>query len=285
MRPALLVAAHGSSTPGWDGPLREFAAHVGEYPGVSDAFLGPPDVCFLESAEPSIPAAVRALLEAGCPRILVAPLFLTASTHLEEDLPGLLGRPVPDHVARRLLGEGQRPLTPGEGRAVLLLELGDLDQILGENVRRRLALRSEDPRHEAVVLCAYGSSVHHDRWEDLLGRVRRRLMTAGFNYAGHAYVGHTVDHSPIPTAEAVAKAGRMAGVRRVHVVPLLLGRGELQETVIAEGCRTAATADGPFRIDYVPDAILPDGDLAAHVAALALRTLGVFPTFGAPRPS
>jgi sirohydrochlorin ferrochelatase len=279
VRPALLVSAHGSPSPGWEDAVREFAAHVGEYPGLADTLHGAPEVAFLDGAKPAIPDAVRALLFGGASRVLVAPLFLTASTHASEDLPGLLAQPVPDHVTRRLIGEGQRPLDPAQGRRVTILDLGAIDALLAANVRRRLALRSVDPSREAVVLCAYGSPIHHERWEDLLARVRRRLMLSGFSYAAHAYVGHVVGLSPAPTSEAIARAGRMAGVRRVHVVPLLLGRGELQTKVIAKGCAEAEPADRAFRIDYVPDAVLPDGDLAAHVAVTALRELGVYPAF------
>ncbi|MCB9728338.1 MAG: hypothetical protein H6744_04595 [Deltaproteobacteria bacterium] len=272
-RPALLIVAHGSRAEGWLDRVREFAGHVAESPGI-DAAFSTVDVACLEAVPPSIPDAVRALLASGVSRVLVAPLFLTASTHLSEDIPGLLGLPLPEHVRRRLTAEGHQPLPPG--LPVTLLDLGPIERMLGANVERRLSLRSEDPSEEAVVLCAYGSTVHHERWEALMAAVRAYLMRHGYAYACHAYVGHVVSHSPAPTLQAIRKALHMAGVRRVHVVPVLLSTGAIQTTVIAAAWRAAEASEGHGRVLYEPDAILPDGDLAAHVAAVALRELGVF---------
>ncbi|MGM0576284.1 MAG: sirohydrochlorin chelatase [Myxococcota bacterium] len=274
-RPSLVIAAHGSRTPGWEERIVEFRDHVAESPGVMDA-LATVDVAYLEGGAPSIPGAVNGLLEGGCPRVLVAPLFLTASTHLAEDLPGLLGLAVPTHVRRRLKGEGHTPLPPG--LPVTLLDLGPLDELLAQNVQRRLSLRAREPSEEAVVLCAYGSSIHHARWEELLGRVGERLVRCGWAWACHAYVGHVVGMSPEPTREAIARAGGVEGVRRVHVVPLLMGVGRLQSEVIASAVRDAGDEARGWRVSYEQDAILPDGDLAAHMGAVALCELGVFPT-------
>lgn len=274
-RPALVIAAHGSRAEGWLARVEEFAGHVSESPGI-DAALSTVQVACLEAVPPSIPDAIRGLLDAGAPRVLVAPLLLTASTHLSEDIPGLLGLPVPEHVRRRLTAEGHAPLAPG--LPVTLLDLGPNDRILAANVARRLSLRSTHPAEEAVVLCAYGSTVHHELWEAMLGSVRAHVMRHGYAYACHAYVGHVVSHSPTPTLHAIRKALHMAGVRRVHVVPLLLSTGAIQTTVIAAAARTADASEGHGRVIYEPDSILPDGDLAAHVAAVALQELGIFAT-------
>ncbi len=274
-RPSLLIVAHGARAPAWATQVCEFVEHVRETPGVADAF-GAVEAAFLEYEAPTIPDAVRALLGLGSTRILVAPLFLTVSAHLGEDLPGLLGLPVPEHVRQRLRAEGKTPLRPGLPAA--LLDLGPLDVLLTDNVVRRLALRSEDRGHEAVVLCAYGSALYHEAWEALLASVRARLMrAAGFGYACHAYVGHAVGNSAEPTADAIARAGHMAGIRRIHVVPLLLSVGPLQTEVIPAACERATGLDHACRIVYAADAILPDGDLAMHVGHIALEALGVFP--------
>ena len=38
LRPALIIGAHGSKASGWAERVEEFVGHVGETPGVSDAF-------------------------------------------------------------------------------------------------------------------------------------------------------------------------------------------------------------------------------------------------------
>lgn len=275
LAPSLLIAAHGSRNRDWCNQVHEFAGHVADSPGIEFAFAEV-RTAFFEAAKPSIAGAVREMLEAGAPRVLVAPLFLTVSTHLGEDVPGVLGKPVPVHVVKRLRSEGHEVLP--HGLPVQLLDLGSMADVLGANAERRLSLRTRQPREEAVVLCAHGSGLHHDAWESLMGRVRTRVMSAGYGYANHAYVGHGVGMSPQPTMNAILRAGSLAGIRRVHVLPVLVGTGRLQHEVIPAACERACQRRQDLELIYAYDAILPDGDLAAHVAVVALRAIGAFAT-------
>lgn len=275
LAPSLVIAAHGSRNRDWCNQIHEFAGHVADSPGIEFAFAEV-RTAFLEASSPSIAEAVREMLDAGAPRVLVAPLFLTVSTHLGEDVPGVLGKPVPVHVAKRLRSEGHEVLP--HGLPVELLDLGSMADVLSANVERRLSLRTRQSREEAVVLCAHGSGLHHDAWESLMRRVRTRVMSAGYGYANHAYVGHGVGMSPDPTMNAILKAGSMAGIRRVHVIPVLVGKGRLQREVISKACDQARQRRETIELIYAYDAILPDGDLAAHVAAVALRAIGAFAT-------
>jgi len=277
-RPALVIAAHGSRSEGWSEAVADFALDVAASPGVSDAF-SLVQAAFLENALPRIPDAARMALSSGCPSVYVVPLFLTVSTHAGEDVPGLLGLPAPPHIRRRLVGEGHTPLVPG--LPIRLVPLGDIESLLFKNVLRRTSLNCRDRSHEAVVLCAYGSTIYHAEWERLLHALRTRLMRDGFGYACHAYVGHIVGLSPAPTAQAITDAARMAGIRRVHVVPLLMSVSSLQQQTIAAAVRDVGR--GKIQVIYEEDAILPDGDLAAHVGYRALEALGVFPTIGEGR--
>lgn len=275
-RPALVIAAHGSKAEGWAKTIHAFTAEVARTPGVSDAFAAV-EAAFIENSTPRIPDAVSMALSSGCPEVVVLPLFLSVSAHVGEDLPGLLGLPVPEHVRRRLVGEGQRPLAPG--LPVRLIQIGAIEDLLFRNILRRTSLACRHPEHEAVVLCAYGSALHHDAWEAQMHALRTRLMRWGFGYACHAWVGHVVGMSPEPTAQAVLEAGRMAGIQRVHVVPLLMAVGTLQTLTIAAAVRDAEKR-GRLQVFYQGDAILPDGDLAEQVGFRALEALGLFPSMG-----
>ncbi len=270
-----MVVAHGSRAPGWAERVREFVGHVAESPGVLPVFSAV-EATFLEAVPPPVPQTVSRHLAGGATSVVVAPLFLTASTHRAEDLPALLGKPSPPHVVQRLRGEGQVPLQPG--RAVDILDLGPIDELLARNVERRLELRSKQRAEEGIVLCAYGSTVYNERWDALMTRVRTHLLKSGFGYVTHAYVGHVVGMSVEPTRAAVTRVARMAGIRRVHVAPLLLGPSRLQADVIGAACTMVNEADPSIKILYEHDAILPDGDLAAHIARKALQHIGVFPT-------
>lgn len=273
-RPALIVAAHGSRAAGWEAPVEDFVGHVRQSPGVADVFQTVL-TAYLEHSAPSIAASVRSALALGCPRILVAPLFLTVSTHLAEDIPGVLGFAVPDHVRQRLQVEGLDLLPPG--LPIELVDLGPRGELLARNAQRRLSLRSETPAEEAIVLCAYGSGLYHEQWEELMLEVSGRLLAAGFAHARHAYVGHSAGLSPTPTLEAIRVAGKAEGVERVFVLPMLLSdQSSLHGRVIEPA--VAAARDEGVQVDYAGDAILPDGDLAAHVGMQALGAIGAFVT-------
>ena len=110
-----------------------------------------------------------------------------------------------------------------------------------------------------------------------MSNVKRGLLRKGFGHAGHAYVGHTVGMSPTPTRDAIRAAAQNAGVRRIHVVPLLMGISQLQHGPISNAC-AEAQAEEDVEIMYACDSILPDGHLSTHVATCAMKALGIFPS-------
>lgn len=272
--PALVIAAHGSRSPDWAEAIAELTRHVAESPGVATVFSSV-TAGFLEDSKPPLPDAVEAALSAGAPEVIVVPLFLTASAHQREDVPGLLGLEVPNHIRRRLVAEGHRVLP--HGLPIRLAPLGEVGAILHRNVVRRVSLEVRDPSREAIVLVAYGSTIYHDEWEALMHDIRRRLLQDGYAGVAHAYVGHVAQLSPEPTYKAILHASQQAGVRRVHVVPLLMAVSELQTGPIAVACQAAfpKLAKAQVQLRYGNDAILPDGDLAARIAFVALEAVGV----------
>jgi sirohydrochlorin ferrochelatase len=280
--PALVIAAHGSKSSAWAEAVGEFAKLVRESPGIADVFASV-STGFIENSTPGLAEAVDAALGQGVGEVIVVPLFLTASNHQAEDVPGILGVPqAPAHVRRRLAAEGVRILP--EGLPVRIQSIGDLGEILHRNVARRVALEVKDRAHEAIVLVAYGSALHHDQWERLMHEVRLRLLQDGFGGVAHAYCGHVVQLSPEPTFKAISSAAQQAGVRKVHVVPLLMARSDLQTGPIAIACQAGQVRLQKLHVQlrYAADAILPDGDLAQRVAFRALEAVGITPPILGP---
>jgi sirohydrochlorin ferrochelatase len=281
--PALVVVGHGSRSPEWISAFKSFVDEIGRTPGLKDVYASVTPA-YLESAAPGLADAVLAQLALGVAEVVVVPVFLTASSHLTEDIPGILGVPgTSRHIVRRLMGEGV-PVLP-EGLPIRVASLGDVREVLFRNVSRRLALESRDRRHEGVVLVAYGSTIHHDRWETLLHGLRADLLGAGWAATQHAYCGHVVQLSPDPTRDAIVSVASEAGVRRVHVKPLLLARSALQTGPIAAGVAAAAELLQRRAVEVIHDgdAILPDGDLAARAGHAALHALGITPPLGGRR--
>jgi len=274
LRPALVIAAHGSRSVGWADAIQELVRHVSESPGVREMF-STVTAGYLEESLPALADAVEVPLRAGASEAIVVPLFLTASMHQTEDVPAILGLPGPTHITRRLVAEGHRVLPPG--LPVRPVSPGEVAGILHKNVVRRMALEVRDPSREAVVLVGYGSSIYYEEWEKLMHDIRLRLLQDGYGGVAHAYVGHVAQLSPEPTLKAIMHASQQAGVKRVHVIPLLMAVSELQTGPIAVACQAAQPklAKAHILLRYTTDAILPDGDLAARIAFVALEALGV----------
>ncbi|MES2960355.1 MAG: CbiX/SirB N-terminal domain-containing protein [Pseudomonadota bacterium] len=85
MKAGLLLFAHGARDARWAVPFEEVAEAVrGARPGQ------PVRLAFLELMAPDIRVAALDLIDAGCDRIDVLPLFLGAGGHVRKDLPALL---------------------------------------------------------------------------------------------------------------------------------------------------------------------------------------------------
>ena len=90
---ALVLFAHGARDPRWAEPfVRIQTAIRARRPGLAV------ELAFLELMQPSLTAAISALVSAGHRRITVAPLFMAQGGHLREDLPKLLDSMRAEHA-------------------------------------------------------------------------------------------------------------------------------------------------------------------------------------------
>jgi sirohydrochlorin cobaltochelatase len=81
----LILFAHGARDPRWAAPFETVAARVrSANPAV------PVALAYLELMTPSLQEAGAQLVQAGCQRIGVLPMFLGAGGHVRKDLPVLL---------------------------------------------------------------------------------------------------------------------------------------------------------------------------------------------------
>lgn len=81
----LLLMAHGTPDPSANAPLERIAGRLGvagDYCRVT--------VAYLDCNEPTIPAAIDALLAHGASRLVALPYFLHRGRHVRDDLPRLL---------------------------------------------------------------------------------------------------------------------------------------------------------------------------------------------------
>ncbi len=85
MKQGLLLFAHGARDPRWSLPFEDVARRVtAREPSLTVS------LAFLEFMAPGLVEAGHALVNEGCERVDVVPLFLGAGGHVRKDLPLLL---------------------------------------------------------------------------------------------------------------------------------------------------------------------------------------------------
>jgi sirohydrochlorin cobaltochelatase len=91
MSEGLLLFAHGARDARWAEPFQSVLTRVKE------STQAPVELAFLELMDPDFDSAVDALVQAGCDRIKVVPLFLGQGGHVRRDLPDLIEKALAKH--------------------------------------------------------------------------------------------------------------------------------------------------------------------------------------------
>ncbi len=183
----VVIAAHGAPSEQWNTLLRQFADEVDRQ--MHDQELNmTARIGFLEFARPSIAQAVAELRAVGMERIVVVPIFVTASEHTVWDLPCVLGTAYHPETMQVLAEEGAELVPPGTPIIVgpPLCCSGLLPQIMLERAREL----SENPATESVLVLAHGAPKFAPIWEMHLREVTEALRReGGFAAAAYAFVG------------------------------------------------------------------------------------------------
>ncbi len=94
MKPGIVLFAHGARDPRWAAPFEAVAERVRRLQPQAAVRLA-----FLELMTPNLATACRGLIDDGCARIEITPLFLGAGGHVRRDLPLLLDALRTEHPA------------------------------------------------------------------------------------------------------------------------------------------------------------------------------------------
>jgi sirohydrochlorin cobaltochelatase len=81
----LVLFAHGARDPAWAAPFEAVATRVRARRPQWHVVLA-----YLELMTPDLPHAAAALVQAGCRRIRIVPMFLGSGGHVRRDLPALV---------------------------------------------------------------------------------------------------------------------------------------------------------------------------------------------------
>jgi sirohydrochlorin cobaltochelatase len=81
----LILFAHGARDAAWAAPFEAVAARVRERRPHWQVALA-----YLELMTPDLPQAAATLVQAGCQRVHIVPMFLGSGGHVRRDLPALV---------------------------------------------------------------------------------------------------------------------------------------------------------------------------------------------------
>lgn len=252
--PALLAVAHGSRDPRSPQTMERLMGRVRtELAARSRPGAPVPETAlsFLELNDPSVPAAIDALVARGHREVVAVPLLLGEAYHARTDLPGLLTAARDRHPGVRI------------GQAGVLGTGPDLGRVLTD----RLAETGLDPhdRHLGVLLTSVGSS-HADAERATAAMARR--WHAGSGRAGIEVVTATGDQGQVSAAHARLRA---AGARKIALVPWFLAPGLLLDRVIGR----VGALDPQVRIaaPLGPDPVLAALVADRYAAAITARAV------------
>lgn len=255
----LLLVGHGTRD---ERGLAEFGEMARQVAALATDFQIEP--CFLELAQPDIPAAIGRLVERGVRQIIVSPLILFAAGHAKRDIPQAV------EEALRVQGSGYRvqqpPAPPGvvdSTLAVVYLAALECNQRILDLSRQRFdealaGTRPVDVADTLLLLVARGSSSPEatammHRFAEL-----RSKATA----AARVEACFVVKARP-SLEESLAQAAR-SGFRRIVVQPHLLFTGQVLEEVRRAVSAASASNNDAERCEWIVTQHLGPSPLVAE---------------------
>ena len=244
--PALLTIAHGTRNPRG---AQEMDALLGvlrsRHPApVANAWLE-------DFAEPSVAAAVEALLSEGVTQLVTVPFLNLGAYHAKTDVPG--------EVAG--LRASQPGLVVAHGRVL------GLHPALFDLARARLdAVSDPAAREEELLVVAGSGSSDPDSNSDLAKAARFLAEGSGHRWAEVAFAGVTW-----PRIDDVLRRAAAAGVRRAVIFNWSLLAGLLEQRIATVAAEVAADT-GMHIIDagrFGPDPLVAEVVLDRYAEALA----------------
>ncbi len=114
MTTGILLFAHGARDPNWARPFEQARDRLASPD--ADGTLRPVCLSFLEFMSPNLIDVGQALVDQGCQRVTVVPLFLGAGGHVRKDLPLLMQQLGEQHPGVRWT------LAPAVGETDILIQ-------------------------------------------------------------------------------------------------------------------------------------------------------------------
>ena len=215
MTTAVLLIGHGSRD---EEGNAEFLRFVGE---LQPHMAGQTAVgCFLEFADPDIPAGIAACIALGAKRIVAVPVILLAASHVKLEIPEFLDEsrrchPEIEIVYGRSIGLHERLLD------LLVERFEGVHEANDQEGNKPSAIEQPAPHDTAIVLMGRGSS-DPDANGDVYKISRILWERTGVSTVETCFTGITDPRLP----EGISRAVRL-GAKRIVVIPYFLFTGVL----------------------------------------------------------
>ncbi|MGA2825302.1 MAG: sirohydrochlorin chelatase [Streptosporangiaceae bacterium] len=222
MRPALLIAGHGTRDP--EG-VTGFTALTKRVGGLAEAGGEPLDVAggFIELSAPPLRDAVSGLVDQGHRSLVAVPLMLSAAGHSKGDVPAALARETARHPG--LTVRYGRPLGPHPVLLTLLAE--------------RISAAARDLAEPYAVLVVGRGSTDPDANADVCKDARMLWEGRSYEFTETAFVSLARPS----VAEGLERCRRL-GARAIVVARYFLFPGVLPDRVAAQAAEYAPAHPG-----------------------------------------
>jgi sirohydrochlorin cobaltochelatase len=262
----LLLAGHGTRD---ERGLAEFHDLARQVAAVAGNFLVEP--CFLELAQPDIPAAIGRLVERGVGQIIVAPLMLFAAGHAKRDIPRAVeeaARVASGQWAVGSVSQLRHDLKSNPVTVSYLTALECNPRIL-ELSRQRFdeALAGKpavDPADTLLLLVARGSSS-----PEATSMMHRFAELRSKSTAAARVEACFVAKARPSLEESLAQAAR-SGFRRIVVQPHLLFAGQVLEEVRRAVSAASASNNAAEKHEWIVPQHLGPSPLVASAISEAV---------------
>jgi hypothetical protein len=213
----LLVIFHGAGTSSWNQMTDSIVEKVRQLNEVEKTFVAVAGANMEFTPEGDIVDGVAALDEAGCDTIIAVPAFIFPTSHVQFDVPSVLGVYVTAEHRAALREEGIRTVrtkTP----IVLTGVLADGD-LLKKYVFDQAKSISKDPVNERLLVIAHGDEGYAGLVDSMMQEPLTGVSLLGFDKVEAAYVGigQTFVQNAKPIVEANTKDGKKTLIVGVYV--------------------------------------------------------------------
>lgn len=214
----LLIVSHGSGSPTWDALIEEICDNVRALDAKDHVFAAI-EGCNMEfDHENDIVAGFSRLEKAGCDAVVVVPVFIYPTSHVQFDVVTILGIYGDPKAREDAHEEGARILRTKLPIALApTFSAGDL---LKDYVVSEAKKTSVDPKNERLLVIAHGD----EEYQGLVDRLTQSAIDAaaeevGFDAVGTAYceMGQTFAKNVKPVIEKNTKDGKKTVVVAIYL--------------------------------------------------------------------